>query len=80
MKPMKQLKIGDKVRILSGIPAFHNHTGRIDRITHPFVTNEPMKSMALQEMPLYCVLLDDGRNFRFRGKDLELLNTFTPVA
>jgi hypothetical protein len=30
-----------------------------------------MKEAWLLELPLYRVRLDDGRSFRFRGRDLE---------
>jgi hypothetical protein len=67
---MKALTIGERVRITSGIPTFWRHVGRIVQIVEPFVT-EQMKEKALLELPLYSVRLEDGRSFRFRGRDLE---------
>ena len=70
---MKPLSIGERVRIMSGIPSFWHHVGRIMQIIEPFVTAH-MKEKALLELPLYAVRLEDGRSFRFRGRDLERLN------
>jgi len=67
---MTPLTLGQRVRIISGIPSFWHHFGRIVQILEPFVT-ETMKDRAFFEMPLYSVRLEDGRNFRFRGRDLE---------
>jgi hypothetical protein len=67
---MKPLTIGERVRVTSGIPSFWHHLGRVIQILEPFV-NEQMKDKALLEMPLYSVRLEDGRRFRFRGRDLE---------
>ena len=69
---MKPLTIGERVRIMSGIPAFWHHVGRVIQILEPFVTAN-MKEKALLELPLYSVKLEDGRSFRFRGRDLERL-------
>jgi hypothetical protein len=69
---MKGLTIGERVRVTSGVPSFTQHNGRITQIVEPFV-REQMKEKALLELPLYSVRLDDGRNFRFRGRDLEPL-------
>jgi len=70
---MRALTVGERVRVTAGIPQFWHRPGRIVRITEPFVREE-MKSDCLLEMPLYYVRLDDGRSFRFRGRDLEPLN------
>jgi hypothetical protein len=69
---MKPLTIGERVRIMSGIPSFWQHAGRVIQILEPFVTAN-MKEKALLELPLYSVKLEDGRSFRFRGRDLERL-------
>jgi hypothetical protein len=69
---MKALTIGERVRVTSSVPMFWRHSGRITKIVEPFVTAQ-MKDKALLELPLYSVRLDDGRNFRFRGRDLESL-------
>ena len=70
---MKPLTIGERVRIMSGIPVFWHHVGRVIQILEPFVTAN-MKEKALLELPLYSVKLEDGRSFRFRGRDLERLS------
>ena len=70
---MKPLTIGERVRITSGIPSFWRHVGRVVQILEPFVTQQ-MKEKALLELPLYSVRLEDGRSFRFRGRDLERVN------
>jgi hypothetical protein len=67
---MKTLTIGERVRVTSGIPSFCRHVGKIVQILQPFVTS-PMKEQALLQLPVYFVRLEDGRNFRFRGCDLE---------
>jgi hypothetical protein len=71
--PMKALTVGERVRVTSSIPSFWHHVGKIIRIVEPFVANEK-KEQVLQEMPLYSVRLEDGRSFRFRGRDLEPVN------
>ncbi len=73
MNPLAPLSIGERVRITSGIPSFWHHVGRVIQIVEPFVT-EHMKEKALLELPLYSVRLEDGRSFRFRGRDLERVN------
>ncbi len=70
---MKTLTVGKRVRVTSGVPSFWHHVGRIVQIVEPFVS-EQMKEKALLEMPLYAVRLEDGRSFRFRGRDLEPVN------
>ena len=70
---MKALTIGERVRVTAGIPSFWRHAGRIVQIVEPFV-GESMKEACLLELPLYRVRLDDGRSFRFRGRDLEPMN------
>jgi hypothetical protein len=70
---MKPLTIGERVRITSSIPSFWDHVGRITEVIEPFVVTQ-LKEKALQELPLYSVRLEDGRNFRFRGRDLQRLN------
>jgi len=67
---MRKLTIGERVRIISSAPSFWHHVGRIVQIVEPFV-KETMKEQAFLELPLYFVRLDDGRSFRFRGRDLE---------
>jgi hypothetical protein len=69
----KTLTIGERVRVIAGIPSFWRHVGRIVNIVEPFV-GETMKEACLLELPLYRVRLDDGRSFRFRGRDLEPMN------
>jgi hypothetical protein len=70
---MKSLAVGEQVCITTAIPAFWQCTGRIVEILEPFVTTAEMKAKALMEMRLYSVRLSDGRRFRFRGRDLELV-------
>lgn len=67
---MNSLTIGERVRVTSGITTFWHHFGKIVKIVEPFVVAH-MKEKALLEMPLYFVRLEDGRSFRFRGRDLE---------
>ena len=67
---MNELNIGETVLVIADVPTFTCHTGRIVSIAEPFVRDEAMKNKALREMPLYRVRLDDGRSFRFRGRDL----------
>jgi hypothetical protein len=67
---MKALGVGERVRVTSTIPSFWDHIGRIVQILEPFVVSQ-MKDRALQELPVYAVRLEDGRSFRFRGRDLE---------
>jgi hypothetical protein len=69
---MSRLKVGAKVRIASAIPGFYMQRGTIDASTEPFVADQRSREAALQEMRLYAVRLDDGRHFRFRGRDLNL--------
>jgi hypothetical protein len=70
---MKSLSVGEQVYITTAIPAFWQCTGRIVEILEPFVSTAEMKAKALREMRLYSVRLSDGRRFRFRGRDLEVL-------
>ena len=67
---MKALAIGERVRVTSSLPSFWRHVGRVIQVVEPFVA-EHMKEQALLELPLYSVRLEDGRSFRFRGRDLE---------
>jgi hypothetical protein len=67
---MTPFKVGEKVRVVSEIPGFHMRHGTIDGITQPFVVDERSREDALRELRLYMVRLDDGRHFRFRGKEL----------
>ena len=67
---MVKLHIGGKVQIISAIPGFHLQKGVVAAITEPFVSGEQAKEEALRELRLYVVRLDDGRHFRFRGKEL----------
>jgi hypothetical protein len=67
---MYRFNVGEKVKVLSDIPGFHLQQGTIDGITKPFVADERSAEDAFREMRLYLVRLDDGRHFRFRGKEL----------
>jgi hypothetical protein len=67
---MASLQIGKEVQIISLIPGFYLQKGIISAITQPFVKDERSKEEALRELRLYQVRLEDGRHFRFRGKDL----------
>lgn len=67
---MEGLNVGETVLVTAAIPAFSSLKGRIVSIAEPFVGNEDMRKDALREMPLYRVRLEDGRTFRFRGRDL----------
>jgi hypothetical protein len=67
---MTKLHVGGKVQITSAIPGFHLQKGEVTAITEPFVKGERAKEEALLELRLYVVRLEDGRHFRFRGKDL----------
>ena len=67
---MTRLHIGGKVQVISAIPGFHLQKGIVAEITEPFVENETVKEEALRELRVYVVRLDDGRHFRFRGKEL----------
>jgi len=67
---MSRLRVGGKVQIVSAIPGFHLQKGTVAEITEPFVSGEKAKEEALRELRLYVVRLDDGRHFRFRGKEL----------
>ena len=71
---MTSLRLGERVRIAAGIPAFDGRVARVILISQPAAKTEPTRSEALREMPHYSVLLDDGRSFRFRGRDLEPLH------
>lgn len=68
---MTKLHVGGKVQITSAIPGFHLQKGIVTAITEPFVKGEQAKEEALLELRLYVVRLEDGRHFRFRGKDLQ---------
>jgi hypothetical protein len=68
---MSRLHVGDKIQIVSAIPGFHLEKGTVAEITEPFVAGDQAKEEALRELRLYLVRLDDGRHFRFRGKDLQ---------
>jgi hypothetical protein len=70
---MKSLRVGQRVCIKAGIPAFWHCTGGIVDIAEPFVRDIATKARALFELRLYSVRLDDGRSFRFRGQDLEAI-------
>jgi hypothetical protein len=67
---MSKLEVGRKVQIISSIPEFYQRKGTISAITKPFVADEKSREDALRELRLYDVRLDDGRHFRFRGKEL----------
>ena len=67
---MTRLHIGGKVQVVSAIPGFHLQKGTVAAITEPFVAGDRAKEEALRELRLYVVRLDDGRHFRFRGKEL----------
>ena len=68
---MSRLHVGEKVQIISAIPGFHLQRGTVAEITEPFVSGDQAKEEALRELRLYVVRLDDGRHFRFRGKELQ---------
>ena len=70
---MKSLRVGQRVCVNAGIPAFWHCTGGIVDIAEPFVRDIATKASALFELRLYSVRLDDGRSFRFRGRDLEAI-------
>jgi len=67
---MTKLRVGARVQVTSAIPGFHLQKGVIASITMPFVTGE-QREEALRELRLYVVELEDGRHFRFRGKELQ---------
>ena len=67
---MTRLHIGGKVQVVSAIPGFHLQKGTVAAITEPFVAGDLAREEALRELRLYVVRLDDGRHFRFRGKEL----------
>ena len=67
---MTKLRVGGRVQVISAIPGFHLQKGVIASITVPFVTGE-QREEALRELRLYVVELEDGRHFRFRGKELQ---------
>ena len=67
---MTRLHIGGKVQVVSAIPGFHLQKGTVAAITEPFVAGDRAREEALRELRLYVVRLDDGRHFRFRGKEL----------
>jgi len=67
---MTRLQIGGKVQVVSAIPGFHLQKGIVSAITEPFVAGDRAREEALHELRLYVVRLDDGRHFRFRGKEL----------
>ena len=67
---MTRLQIGGKVQVVSAIPGFHLQMGIVSAITEPFVSGEGAREEALRELRLYVVQLEDGRHFRFRGKEL----------
>jgi hypothetical protein len=72
------LKIGQPVRVTSSVISFEGRVGRIVQITEPWVATERMHHEALFELPLYRVKFNDGRSFRFRGRDLEPLSASAP--
>ena len=67
---MTRLQVGGKVQIVSAIPGFHLQKGIVAAITEPFVAGDRAREEALRELRLYVVRLNDGRHFRFRGKEL----------
>ena len=67
---MTKLRVGGRVQVTSAIPGFYLQKGVIASITVPFVTGE-QREEALRELRLYVVELEDGRHFRFRGKELQ---------
>jgi len=68
---MSKLNVGGKVQVISAIPGFHLQKGVVASITEPFVVDERTREDALRELRLYVVQLEDGRHFRFRGKELQ---------
>jgi len=77
---MARLQIGEKVQIISAIPGFHLQEGIVASITEPFVAGERAREEALLELRLYVVRLNDGRHFRFRGKELLIRGEKVPVS
>jgi hypothetical protein len=74
-----QLFLGGRVRVKTPASMFNCRVGRIIHITRPFVTNDRMRSEALDRMPLYEVQLDDGNHARCRGLDLEIDSSGVPA-
>jgi hypothetical protein len=75
-----RLNLGEIVCVIAGIPSFESRTGCIVHISEPAITITERKEEALLEMPLYSVRLDDGRRFRFRGRDLRPLGSLARTA
>jgi hypothetical protein len=67
---MPNLEVGGRVQIISSIPEYYLQKGSIASVAYPLVANERNMEDALRELRLYDVRLDNGRHFRFRGKDL----------
>jgi hypothetical protein len=76
---MERLRVGQRVCIKAEIPSFSHCTGGIVAIAEPLVRDIALTASALFELRLYSVRLDDGRSFRFRGRDLEPLRTIKAV-
>ena len=70
-----ELQIGQSVRITSTALPFEGRVGRIVQITEPWVATKSMYTEALLQLPLYRVKFNDGMSFRFRGLDLEPLES-----
>ena len=68
---MTRLNIGERVQILASLPGFHLKLGIITAVTEPFTVDERSRQEAFRELRLYDVRLDDGRRFRFRGRELQ---------
>jgi hypothetical protein len=67
---MSNLQVGKRVQVISSIPGFYLRKGSIASIAYPLVANERNMDDALRELCLYDVRFDNGRHFRFRGRDL----------
>ena len=67
---MEHFCVGARVEILAMTPEFYRRRGTITAVTEPLVADERSRQEAFRELRLYNVRLDDGRKFRFRGKEL----------
>jgi hypothetical protein len=69
---MTKLHIGERVRISGMLPGFHLKHGTVTAIVTPR-SAQASTDDAFRELRLYSVRLDDGRRFRFRGRELQLV-------
>lgn len=67
---MTRFYVGEKVKIIGAIAGFNRQTGTVASIADPAPVYVRSREDALLELRLYRVLLDDGRRFQFRGKEL----------